>query len=282
MDIQFEKVSYRYQIGTPFESVALDEVSLTIQSGSFTALIGHTGSGKSTLIEHLNGLLIPQSGKIYYNHQVLKANDKKQDLRALRQKVGLVFQFPEAQLFEETVLKDVRFGPMNFGKTEEEATALAKEALQLVGLDECYFERSPLELSGGQMRRVAIAGVLAMKPEVLVLDEPTAGLDPKGQQEMMSLFKSLNDQGMTIVLVTHRMEDVVTYCDSVCVMENGQLLCQESPQTLFQKTEFLKAHRLDVPWTVQFAKHLEQRGLSFETLPMNIQDLVADLEAFYE
>ena len=202
MGITLEGVNYTYQAGTPFEGRALFDINLTIKEGSYTAFIGHTGSGKSTIMQLLNGLNIPTEGAVIVDDIKITANSKNKEIKPVRKKVGLVFQFPESQLFEETVLKDVAFGPQNFGVSIGEAEQLAREKLAMVGIHEEFFEKNPFELSGGQMRRVAIAGILAMEPEILVLDEPTAGLDPKGRRELMTLFKELHQNGMTIVLVT--------------------------------------------------------------------------------
>ena len=219
MGIALENVSFKYQEGTPLASTALSDVSLTIEDGSYTALIGHTGSGKSTILQLLNGLLVPSQGSVRVFDTLITSTSKNKDIRQIRKQVGLVFQFAENQIFEETVLKDVAFGPQNFGVSEEDAEQIAREKLALVGIDESLFNRSPFELSGGQMRRVAIAGILAMEPAILVLDEPTAGLDPLGRKELMNLFKKLHQSGMTIVLVTHLMDDVAEYANQVYVME---------------------------------------------------------------
>ena len=215
MGIILDNVGYTYQEGTPFASVALSDVSLTIEDGSYTAIIGHTGSGKSTILQLLNGLLVPTEGSVRVFDTLITSTSVNKQIRQIRKQVGLVFQFAENQIFEETVLKDVAFGPQNFGVSVEEAEAIAREKLALVGIDESLFERSPFELSGGQMRRVAIAGILAMEPSILVLDEPTAGLDPIGRKELMTLFKKLHQDGITIVLVTHLMDDVAEFADQV-------------------------------------------------------------------
>ena len=220
MSIQAKKLNYTYQIGTPLEHVALKDVSINIEDGSYTAIVGHTGSGKSTLLQHLNGLLKPTSGEISINGYTIDNTTKNKELGKLRKEVGFVFQFPEAQLFEETVLKDIAFAPKNFGKSEDEAEKIAREKAKLVALPEEVLEKSPFELSGGQMRRVAIAGILAMEPKVLVLDEPTAGLDPEGRHQMMEMFNRLHkDENLTIILVTHQMNDVAEYADNVIVLE---------------------------------------------------------------
>lgn len=241
MDIRFKQVDFTYQPNTPFEQRALFDINLTIQDGSYTAIVGHTGSGKSTLLQHLNALVKPTKGQVTIGERVITPETDNKNLKPIRKKVGIVFQFPEAQLFEETVERDIAFGPKNFGVSDEEAKKLAKKMLDLVGLDEKYLQHSPFELSGGQMRRVAIAGVLAMEPEVLVLDEPTAGLDPKGRKEMMEMFSRLHkEHNMTIVLVTHLMDDVANYADHVIVLEKGQIVRAGAPQEVFQETQWLK------------------------------------------
>lgn len=272
MGIHLQKVSYTYQAGTPFEGRALFGVDLEIVDGSYTALIGHTGSGKSTILQLLNGLNIPTSGNVIVDDMVINATSDKKGIKQVRKKVGLVFQFPESQVFDETVLKDVAFGPQNFGISQEEAEKIAREKLALVGISEDLFERSPFELSGGQMRRVAIAGILAMEPNVLVLDEPTAGLDPAGRQELMDIFKQLHANGMTIVLVTHLMDDVANYADWVYVMEKGKLIRSGKPRDVFQEVEFLETIKLGVPKITKFAANLERRGFVFERLPVTIKE----------
>ena len=245
MGITLEGVNYTYQAGTPFEGRALFDINLTIKEGSYTAFIGHTGSGKSTIMQLLNGLNIPTEGAVIVDDIKITANSKNKEIKPVRKKVGLVFQFPESQLFEETVLKDVAFGPQNFGVSIGEAEQLAREKLAMVGIHEEFFEKNPFELSGGQMRRVAIAGILAMEPEILVLDEPTAGLDPKGRRELMTLFKELHQNGMTIVLVTHLMDDVANYADYVNVLEGGKLVRSGYPKEVFQDVAFLESkHQL--------------------------------------
>lgn len=272
MGIHLQEVSYTYQAGTPFEGRALFGVDLEIVDGSYTALIGHTGSGKSTILQLLNGLNIPTSGSVIVDDMVINATSDKKGIKQVRKKVGLVFQFPESQVFDETVLKDVAFGPQNFGISQEEAEKIAREKLALVGISEELFERSPFELSGGQMRRVAIAGILAMEPNVLVLDEPTAGLDPAGRQELMDIFKQLHANGMTIVLVTHLMDDVANYADWVYVMEKGKLIRSGKPRDIFQEVEFLETIKLGVPKITKFAANLERRGFVFERLPVTIKE----------
>ena len=272
MGIILDNVSYTYQEGTPFASAALSDVSLTIEDGSYTAIIGHTGSGKSTILQLLNGLLVPTKGSVRVFDTLITPTSVNKQIRQIRKQVGLVFQFAENQIFEETVLKDVAFGPQNFGVSVEEAEAIAREKLALVGIDESLFERSPFELSGGQMRRVAIAGILAMEPSILVLDEPTAGLDPIGRKELMALFKKLHQDGITIVLVTHLMDDVAEFADQVYVMEKGKLVKGGKPSLVFQNVEFMEKIQLGVPKITRFAQRLVDRGISFEQLPITIEE----------
>ena len=272
MGIALKQLSYTYQEGTPFEGAALFDVNIEILSGSYTALIGHTGSGKSTILQLLNGLLLPSRGEVQMNDLSISSESSQKELKNLRKKVGLVFQFPESQLFAETVVKDVAFGPQNFGVDQESAERLAKEKLQLVGLSEDLFERSPFELSGGQMRRVAIAGILAMEPEILVLDEPTAGLDPLGRRELMKLFASLHRAGMTIILVSHSMEDVAEYANFVYVLEKGRIVMSGHPKEVFQDVEGLEQIQLGVPKVTKFAWRLRNKGLSFPTLPITLEE----------
>ena len=277
MGIALENVSFTYQKGTPLASTALSDVSLTIEDGSYTALIGHTGSGKSTILQLLNGLLVPSQGSVRVFDTLITSTSKNKDIRQIRKQVGLVFQFAENQIFEETVLKDVAFGPQNFGVSEEDAEQIAREKLALVGIDESLFNRSPFELSGGQMRRVAIAGILAMEPAVLVLDEPTAGLDPLGRKELMNLFKKLHQSGMTIVLVTHLMDDVAEYANQVYVMEKGRLVKRGKPSDVFQDVIFMEEVQLGVPKITAFCKRLADRGVSFKRLPIKIEEFKESL-----
>ena len=272
MGIILDNVSYTYQEGTPFASAALSDVSLTIEDGSYTAIIGHTGSGKSTILQLLNGLLVPTEGSVRVFDTLITSTSVNKQIRQIRKQVGLVFQFAENQIFEETVLKDVAFGPQNFGVSVEEAEAIAREKLDLVGIDESLFERSPFELSGGQMRRVAIAGILAMEPSILVLDEPTAGLDPVGRKELMTLFKKLHQEGITIVLVTHLMDDVAEFADQVYVMEKGKLVKSGKPSLVFQNLEFMENIQLGVPKITRFAHRLAERGVSFKQMPITIEE----------
>ncbi len=277
-EIKFEQVNYWYQAGTPFAVQALKNIDLHITPGSFTAVVGQTGSGKSTMIQHLNALLKPSSGTVTIGDQVITNETNNKHLKPLRKKVGMVFQFPENQLFEETVLKDIAFGPQNFGVSEADATALAKRMAAEVGLDESLLSRSPFDLSGGQMRRVAIAGVLALEPEVLVLDEPTAGLDPRGRLEIMQLVTQLRDeQGLTIVLITHQMDDVANYADHVLVMGHGELIKQGSPREIFSDPKWLEAHQLGLPSATKFAYELQQAGFQFDTMPLTVDELADEL-----
>ncbi|MGP6139247.1 MULTISPECIES: energy-coupling factor ABC transporter ATP-binding protein [unclassified Jeotgalibaca] len=278
MDIILKDVGYSYGAGTPFESRALYDVNLAIPEGSYTALIGHTGSGKSTVTQHLNALLKPTTGTVTIGDRVIDNKTNNKNLKFIRKKVGIVFQFPESQLFEETIAKDIAFGPMNFGVSEEEALALAKETLPLVGLDETFMDRSPFDLSGGQMRRVAIAGVLAMKPEVLILDEPTAGLDPAGRREIMTMFNNLHEQqGISIVLVTHQMDDVATYADHVIIMEKGTVVKMGSPAEIFLDAEWLQEKQLGLPASLQFLQEFSQKtGIDFgDERPLGTSRLAA-------
>mgnify|MGYP001739165929 FL=1 len=277
MGIALENVSFTYQEGTPLASTALSDVSLTIEDGSYTALIGHTGSGKSTILQLLNGLLVPSQGSVRVFDTLITSTSKNKDIRQIRKQVGLVFQFAENQIFEETVLKDVVFGPQNFGVSEEDAEQIAREKLALVGIDESLLNRSPFELSGGQMRRVAIAGILAMEPAILVLDEPTAGLDPLGRKELMNLFKKLHQSGMTIVLVTHLMDDVAEYANQVYVMEKGRLVKGGKPSDVFQDVVFMEEVQLGVPKITAFCKRLADRGVSFKRLPIKIEEFKESL-----
>ena len=276
MPIIFRDVCYSYTDKNPMDHLALSHLSFTIDTGSFTALVGRTGCGKSTLVQQINALFHPLSGEVevdgYLNSSDKKKRTKKN--KELRKKVGLVFQFPEYQLFEESVLKDVVFGPKNFGASKEEALAAAKEALALVGLDESCYERSPFELSGGEKRRVAIAGILACHPEYLIVDEPTAGLDPKGSQEMMDLFEDIHRKGTTIILVTHDMNLVLRYCDRVLVLEDGKLVADDKPSAFFQQD--MDRYSLETPALYRFLQGLEAKGLKLE------QDGITDVDSLAE
>ena len=278
MAIEFKHVSYTYQTGTPFEQQALDDISVKIKDGSFTALVGHTGSGKSTFIQHLNGLLKPTAGEIHINGQLITPQTKNKELDDLRHQVGILFQFSENQLFEETVLKDIAFAPKNFGKSESEAEDLARAKAKLVGIDDQLLERSPFELSGGQMRRVALAGILAMEPQILVLDEPLIGLDPVGKRETMRIFKQLHeDEQMTILIVTHNMDDVADYADQVIALERGELIAAQSKQEFFSDPQWLYQHHLGLPRAAEFAARLMQKGMQWDALPLNVDELAQQL-----
>lgn len=258
MDILLQNVEYRYQANTPFERLALRDVTIDIPSGTYLAVIGHTGSGKSTVLQHLNALLKPTKGSVTIGDTVITAGEKKKALKHVRQKVGIVFQFPEHQLFEETIEKDICFGPMNFGVSEEEAKERAKAVINQVGLSEDFLQQSPFDLSGGQMRRVAIAGVLAMEPEIIVLDEPTAGLDPRGRKEIMNMFYALHkEKNLSTVLVTHSMEDAARYADQIVVMDKGEVYKKGTPEEIFASPEGLMELGLDVPEVIRFQRRFE-------------------------
>ncbi len=274
MSIEFKKVNYIYGENTPFSYIALKDVSLKIPQGSFTALIGHTGSGKSTLIQHINALLLPSNGEVDIDEFVIRAGEKPKVLKPLRKKAGLVFQFPEYQLFEETIEKDIIFGPTNFGMSEEEAKERAVKVLKLVGLDESYLERSPFELSGGQKRRVAIAGILAMEPDILVLDEPTAGLDPQGAKEMLELFKKFQESGKTVIMVSHDMNHVLQYCDHVVVMNHGEVERYCDVDELFSERDYLESMSIDLPVITDFIQELNMGGFHINPSIKDIDELV--------
>ncbi len=274
MPIRFESVTYVYNPKTPEPVEALDDISLDIEEGSFTALIGRTGCGKSTLVQHMNALLNPTSGTVYIDNFVNSFDKKKRDkkLKPLREKVGLVFQFPEYQLFEETIEKDVAFGPKNFGDSEEVALEKAHEALKLVGLDESFFKRSPFEISGGEKRRVALAGVLAMHPKYLVVDEPTAGLDPLGAKDLMELFTKVHEAGSTIILVTHDMDLVLGYCSDVFVLDHGKVALKGKPNDLFGQD--VSQYSLQTPYIFDFASRLQKDGFAIDKAHLNsVEDL---------
>ena len=274
MSIEFKEVEHIYSENSPFAYHALKGVNLNIETKKMTALIGHTGSGKSTLIQHINALLLPTSGVVHIDDFIITATDKPSSLKQLRKKAGLVFQFPEYQLFEETILKDIIFGPKNFGLSEDEAIEVAKEKLSLVGLDETYLNRSPFDLSGGQKRRVAIAGILAMNPDILVLDEPTAGLDPQGARDMMNLFKRINKEGTTVILVTHDMNHVLEYCDDVVVMNKGKIEKHVTVDELFSEPEYLTSLSIDLPIITSFILELNKGGFDIDPTIKDINILI--------
>ena len=258
--IQTEGLTYRYGIGTPFEKTAVDHVDLEIEAGSFVGIIGHTGSGKSTLIQHLNGLLRPTEGKVLLDGVDIWADKSK--MRQMRFRVGLVFQYPEYQIFEETVAKDIAFGPRNMGLAEEEVQARVQETAAIVGLSEEILKQSPFLLSGGQKRRVAIAGVMAMRPEVLILDEPTAGLDPRGREEILQEIQAYRNQtGATILLVSHSMEDVARHAKKILVMNAGKVVCYDTVANVFRRSQELQAIGLAVPQITRVCDALRARGV---------------------
>lgn len=259
MPIKIEHMSHTYQPGSPFKSDALEDIDFTIEDGELLALIGHTGSGKSTLAQHLNGLLTPTSGRVLVDGEDI--NEKGVSRKALRQKVGLLFQYAEYQLFEETVYKDIAFGPKNQGLSGDALDKRVREAFARVHLPEDTLEKSPFELSGGQMRRVALAGVVAMQPRVLVLDEPIAGLDPKGRDELMDVIRELHESGVTIVLISHNMDDVARVATRVAVLEKGKLKMLGTPREIFSRGDELEKMHLDVPQTIQLCMKLRAGGL---------------------
>ena len=278
MPIRFSDVFYTYNPKTPLASEALNGVSFEIEDGSFTVLVGRTGCRKSTLIQHINALLVPAAGEVVVGEFVNSADKKKRSkkLYQVRRKVGLVFQFPEYQLFEENVEKDVAFAPKNFGASKEEALAAAHEALKRVGLGENFYKRSPFELSGGEKRRVAIAGILAFHPDILVVDEPTAGLDPRGASEMMDLFETVHKSGTTVILVTHDMNLVLSYADKVIVLDHGKIAKISDPVSLFK--EDIEQYSLETPLIYSFVKRLQAKGVDIELgQAKDVESLAAQL-----
>ena len=279
--IRIENLTHRYSVGTPFEKVAVDHVNLEIEGGEIVGVIGHTGSGKSTLIQHLNGLLKPTEGRVFINGQDIWADKSK--MRQVRFDVGLVFQYPEYQLFEETVYKDIAFGPKNMGLGEEEIRERVTKAAEFAGLRPELLEKSPFELSGGQKRRAAIAGVIAMEPKVLILDEPTAGLDPKGRNKILNQIKNYHEQvGNTILLVSHSMEDVAMFADKVLVMNQAKIFAYDTVENVFARSEELKSIRLSVPQITNVFHRLNEEGYP---VPRNVytvayakRKLLAELE----
>jgi len=289
MSIEVKNLTYIYDPGTPNEKTALSNINLTIHKGEFVGIIGHTGSGKSTLIQHLNGLVKPTSGNIVYNGEDIFeepiAKSKKQaralkgaKMKRIRQKIGLVFQYPEHQLFEMTVAKDIAFGPTNMGLEQEEIDRRVDEAMKMVGLDEKYKEKSPFELSGGQKRRVAIAGVLAMQPDYLILDEPTAGLDPKGRDDILSQIQSLQkEKGITVILVSHSMEDVAKHVDRIIAMGKGRVQFDGTPEEVFAHADELKAIGLGVPQVTELGNQLVAKGFDVPHAMLNLDQMEAYL-----
>ena len=276
MSIEIHRLEHIYNAGTAFAHAALKGIDLSIPEGKVTAIIGQTGSGKSTLVQHLNGLLIPTSGSLEVCGFHIQPLLKIKDIKKLRKEVGLVFQFPEYQLFEETIEKDIAFGPKNFGVDEDQANELVRKVLPLVGLDESFLERSPFELSGGQKRRVAIAGILILNPKVLVLDEPTAGLDPQGAKEMMTLFMNLNKkEGKTVLLVSHDMEHVMRYCDHVIVLDHGKVLHESDVHTFFEHPEWMINIGINPPSIIRLKIELKKKGFQ-------IPDEILDSDSLIE
>lgn len=276
MSLVLENVTYRYSQGTAYEITALNHVNLSIGDGEFIGIIGHTGSGKSTLVQHLNGLLKATEGAIYFNGENIY--QEKYDLRSLRTQVGMVFQYPEHQLFEATVLEDVCFGPKNQGLSKEEQQERAKEALRSVGLDESCYGKSPFELSGGQKRRAAIAGVIAMKPSVLILDEPTAGLDPRGRDEILDLVADMHrSYGCTVILVSHSMEDVANYVDRIVVMNDGEVLYDGTPRQVFRHYQELEEIGLAAPQVTYLMHELKEEGFPVDCDATTIEEAKAEI-----
>lgn len=276
MSIIANKISYIYDYGSGNEKLALDKVSFSIEKGEFIGLIGHTGSGKSTLIQHLNGLIRASEGAIYYNGKDIY--DEDFPMKELRAKVGLVFQYPEHQLFETDIFKDVCFGPKNLGLPQKEVELRAFEALRMVGMPKELFYQSPFDLSGGQKRRAAIAGVLAMKPEVLILDEPTAGLDPKGRNDILNCIKSLHDQmGITVILVSHSMEDVAKYVSRIMVMNHGKLIYDDEPRVVFKHYRELEQIGLAAPAVTYIMNSLKNAGMNVRTDVLTVEEAAEEI-----
>ena len=276
MPITFQRVTHTYHADSPFSYAALKGIDLEIPLGKVTAIIGETGSGKSTLVQHLNALLLPTEGELHILDKTITAGSKPKHLKELRRQVGLVFQFPEYQLFEETIEKDISFGPKNFGVSAEAAAQRAREVLQVVGLDDSYLQRSPFDLSGGQKRRIAIAGILAMDPDVLVLDEPTAGLDPQGASDMMRLFVDMNKKyGKTVLIVTHDMEHVLQYCEEVVVVQDGRIKKHCDVQSFFETVELLKELNINPPAVIRLREELRKRGFEIERTILDMEKLAA-------
>ena len=275
-----DHISYVYSAGTAYEKKALNDVSLTINKGEFIGIIGHTGSGKSTLIQHFNGLEKATSGTIYFNGQDIY--DKDFNMKSLRSKVGLVFQYPEHQLFETTVLEDVKFGPKNLGLDKLEVDLRAFEAIKQVGLSEKSYDASPFELSGGQKRRVAIAGVLAMKPEILILDEPTAGLDPRGRDEILDQIAKLHKEGLTVILVSHSMEDVAKYADRIIAINSGKIAFDGTPKEVFRHYKELERMGLSAPQVTYVMQEMKDLGLPVDTDVSTVEEAKEEiLKAFH-
>jgi len=275
--IEFNKVNYIYMEGSPFETVALNSVDLSIKSGEFLGIIGHTGSGKTTLVQHINALLKPKNGTVVVKG--VETSTEKSKLNELRKTVGLVFQYPEYQLFEESVIKDISYGPKNLGIDDEEISRRVHSALEHVGLDiDEVGHKSPFELSGGQKRRVAFAGVLAMEPDILILDEPTAGLDPQGRKEVLELLKRLNSQdNMTIIMISHYMDEIAYVCSKVLVLDSGDVVMYDTPKEVFKHYDKLTELGLDVPYTLKLAEQMRQRGVIIDNVPLTLDEMYNEI-----
>jgi energy-coupling factor transport system ATP-binding protein len=275
MKITVDGLTSIYHGGTPFEHIALDDLTTTFEPGRYYAVIGRTGSGKSTLIQHLNGLILPTKGEVQVGDLRLAKKTKQRIIHQVKKHVGMVFQFPEHQLFDETILKDVMFGPLNMGLTEAEAKSRAEKYLSLLGVPERAFGRSPFDLSGGQMRKIAIAGILAMEPEVLIVDEPTAGLDPKSHIEVMQLFKQIQQEfNLTIILVTHDMNDVFEYTDEVKLLAAGELIREGRTEDILTDEKLLTDHHLEIPDIVKLTHDMEEKGVVFEKMPRSTEAFI--------
>ena len=282
MQISLKNVSYTYNYKTPYAREVLKDINLNVEEGSYTVIIGKTGSGKSTLIEHINGLLLPTHGEVLVNNVLItnpKSKKEKRELakklKVLRQDVAVLFQFSEQQLFETSVLKDIIFAPLNYGISEERAISKAKELIKLVGLDESYLDKSPFELSGGEMRKVALCGVLALEPKVLILDEPTVALDYKSREEIMTMVKKLKDElNMTIVLISHNMNYVLEYADKVFVLKNGKINFEGTVEGLFADEKLLKENSLEQPELLKFYNKLQENNIKLDVFPRKYEDLI--------
>ena len=286
MQISLKNVSYTYNYKTPYAREVLKDINLNVEEGSYTVIIGKTGSGKSTLIEHINGLLLPTQGEVLVNNVLItnpKSKKEKRELakklKVLRQDVAVLFQFSEQQLFETSVLKDIIFAPLNYGISEERAISKAKELIKLVGLDESYLDKSPFELSGGEMRKVALCGVLALEPKVLILDEPTVALDYKSREEIMTMVKKLKDElNMTIVLISHNMNYVLEYADKVFVLKNGKINFEGTVEELFADEKLLKENSLEQPELLKFYNKLQENNIKLDVFPRKYEDLIDALK----
>lgn len=286
MQISLKNVSYTYNYKTPYAREVLKDINLNVEEGSYTVIIGKTGSGKSTLIEHINGLLLPTHGEVLVNNVLItnpKSKKEKRELakklKVLRQDVAVLFQFSEQQLFETSVLKDIIFAPLNYGISEERAISKAKELIKLVGLDESYLDKSPFELSGGEMRKVALCGVLALEPKVLILDEPTVALDYKSREEIMTMVKKLKDElNMTIVLISHNMNYVLEYADKVFVLKNGKINFEGTVEELFADEKLLKENSLEQPELLKFYNKLQENNIKLNVFPRKYEDLIDALK----